>query len=193
MTAVPAAVPAAFHADWTRLWQMAQRVVVRTGAKTAHAFLNVGLRLEDPAAPPHDGEYTSSPANATMFAATGGDAVHFSVLHTPGTRDRGAIVMTAPMAYDQPNLVVGDGLAEFLALGCRTAYYGLDQLLYQRQRMINRLESAEPQHGTEEANLLQALVDEFGLAPWRNVGLRLAALDAKYRSTIHLHEHDRLR
>jgi hypothetical protein len=188
------AAPAAFHSDWTRLWKLAQRVGAATSTKPAFVFLDVGLRLEDPAAPARDGEYTASPANATMFASTGGDSVHFSVLHTPGTRDtRSPIVMTAPMSFDQPNLVVGDGLAEFLALGCRTAYYALDQLLYQRQRMVDRLEMAEAPRGTREAGLLRALVEEFVLVPWRNVGLRLATLDAKYRSTIHLRDHDRLR
>jgi hypothetical protein len=183
------AVPAAFHADWVRLWALAQRVAAPTGEEPDYVFLDIGLRLEDPAAPGRDGGYRSSPVNATMFASTGGDGVHFSVLHTAHAAG-GPVVMTAPAAFDGPNLVVGDGLPEFLALGCRTAYDGLDLLRYRRQHMIARLETAEPRRDTEEAGLLQLLIDEFDLRPWRNVEQRLDELDTRYGSQIQLDEHD---
>lgn len=50
--------------------------------------------------PGRNGGYRSSPSNTTIFASTGGDGVHFSVLHSG---DLGAVVMNAPMAFDRPN------------------------------------------------------------------------------------------
>ncbi|WP_426513410.1 Imm51 family immunity protein [Dactylosporangium sp. McL0621] len=97
-------VPAAFHADWVRLWQLEQRVELATEM----SFIDIGLGLVDPASTPQDGGYRASPVNATMFdgtgTGTGTDGVHFSDLHA-GSADNTAapVVMTVPMAFDSPN------------------------------------------------------------------------------------------
>jgi hypothetical protein len=70
----------------------------------------------DPTEPLDDGGYRLSSVNATMFARTGGDGVHFSLLSS------GAVVMTVPMAFEAPNHVIGADIREFLALVCRLRY-----------------------------------------------------------------------
>ncbi|GAB3841432.1 hypothetical protein ACFPIJ_43885 [Dactylosporangium cerinum] len=176
---------AAFRADWVRLWHLVQRVEAATG----DGFVDIGLRLVDPAEPPQDGGYRTSPANAIMFAGTGGDGVHFSVL-TPaaGSPAAAPVVMTAPMAFDSPNHIVAGDLMEFLALGCQTAYYNLDHLAYPwgRSAMMARLQTARLAPGTDGAHLLQPLIDEFDLRPWPDVERRLDELDAAYRGDIQL-------
>jgi hypothetical protein len=185
-------VPAAFHTDWIRLWHLAQRVEAETGEN----FLDVGLGLIDPTWDPRDGGYQTSPANSTMFAGTGGDGVHFSVVNA-ASGDSGAtpVVMTVPMAFDSPNHIVGANLCEFLALGCHIGYFDLEQLAYPwgRQGLIVRLQTAPQQPDTDAARLLQALIDEFDLQPWRDVQQRLSDLDAMYRGDIQLNDQDAAR
>jgi hypothetical protein len=175
----------AFHADWMRLWRLVQRVEAATGDH----FVDIGLRLEDPSEPPQDGGYRTSPLNGVVFASTGGDGVHFSGLTTAsGSLATGPVVMTAPMAFDSPNHVVGGDLIEFLALGCQTAYYNLDHLAYSwgRSAMTARLQNARLVPGTDGAHLLQALIDEFDLRPWPDVERRLDELDVACRGDIQL-------
>jgi hypothetical protein len=177
------AIPPAFHADWVRLWRLVRHVE----ASTAENFLDVGLGLVDPTVTPRTGDYASSPVNATMFAGTGGDGVHFSVLHVAsGNSATAPVVMTVPMAFGSPNHVVGGSLAEFLALGCHVGYFGLERLAYSwgRQGLIAQLQTVRLEPGTDGARLLRALIDEFDLRPWPDVELRLNELDATYRGNV---------
>lgn len=143
--------------DWARLWRLAD------------GLGDFGLFVADPAEP-RPGSYDDSPPDGRMFGSTGGDGVHFSVL--VGT---GAVVMTAPMAFDRPNLVLGAELREFLALGCHTGYFHLDRLAYGwgRAGMIAELSSAPPPDGPP----LRRLIAEFGLRPWVDVERRLDELN----------------
>jgi hypothetical protein len=174
------ASPMTFHAAWTRLWQLAQRLAAATGEEPASVLEPIGLFLEDPA---RQGawDYDATPANSATFASTGGDGVHFSALTTDGN-ETAPVVMTVPMAFDSPNHVLGSDLHEFLALGCRTGYFSLERLAYQwgRQQMIARLQANPEPDDAEQARLLQHLIDEFDLQPWPNVTQRLAELDAAH-------------
>jgi hypothetical protein len=162
------------NADWVRLWHLVNKVEAATGR---YYIDEVGLSVVDPTEPPGDGGYRVSPVNATMFARTGGDGVHFSLLPSD------AVVMTVPMAFEAPNHVVGADIREFLGLGCRLGYYSLDSLGYSwgRPRLIPQLH-----RGGGPAELLQPLIDEFGLTPWPDVERRLDELAATYAGTIAL-------
>lgn len=175
-------------ADWLHLWRLAQRLSARAGEDPAYTFMAVGLGLEDPGTA-RAWEYDTTPLNCLTFASTGGDGVHFSIITGDGTNiAAGAVVMTAPMAFDSPNHILGGSLREFLALGSCTGYFSLDSLAYSwgRQEAIAELQAAVlPDFGPEGA-LLRRLTDEFGLQPWSDVARRLDELDTMYQPKLRL-------
>jgi hypothetical protein len=187
---------AALDADWPRLWALAERLAGRAGDPD-DVFFPLGLRLHGP-----DGDrwdYDATPVNSTTFASTGGDGVHLGLLHDATAASSTApVVMTVPMQFDAPNRVVGASLREFLALGCRTGYFHLEQLAYPRDRQdaLSRLGTGhwdagwEGWDGLEPAiapvGLLAALTQEFDLAPWANAEQRLAELQARYLPVVQL-------
>lgn len=127
-----------------------------------------GLRLYDHLS---ESGYDSTPRGHLAFASTGGDGVHFSF-----PRDQpGPVVMTVPMMFDRPNIVVGSDLADFLSLGCVFGYFGLEQLAYDMDRATNDIEAAGGQ-----CPCLYRLSRHFNLRPWRAVRDRLDALKLTY-------------
>jgi hypothetical protein len=181
--------PKAFVAEWTRLWQLANRVAAATKREPGSVFEPVGLFLEDPA---RTGawDYDATPVNATTFASTGGDGVHFSVLRGPDGDGATPVVMTVPMAFDNPNHVLAGSLREFLALGSRAGYFCLERLAYGwgRQETITDLEAGRPPDDAVQASLLRHVAEEFDLRPWRHVELRLGELEAVHRPRLQLRQ-----
>lgn len=177
--------PTTFLDEWIRLWQLAQRVAVAAEEEPGYVFEPVGLFLEDPSQA-RAWEYDATPVNATTFASTGGDGVHFSVVDAADRDDAAAVVMTVPMAFDNPNHILAGSLREFLALGSWAGYFCLERLAYGwgRQETITRLEAGRPPEDAGEALLLTHLVEEFDVRPWRNVERRLGELDAMHRSRL---------
>ncbi|WP_461121173.1 hypothetical protein [Saccharothrix stipae] len=168
--------------SWTRLYELAHRLPPGVEDSAEAVFLPIGLRLDDPARQVVVSDYAATPAGAVPFASTGGDGVHFSIVPVA---DAWPVVMTVPMAFTNPNHVVGGDVREFLALGCRTGYFNLDRLAYSwgRAELINALQTTtEPAPDPDERRLLTALVAEFGLEPWHDVEARLAELQAAYHS-----------
>jgi hypothetical protein len=190
---------AALDADWPRLWALAERLAERAGGDPADVFFPLGLRLHGP-----DGDrwdYHATPVTSTTVASTGGDGVHFGLLHgSTAASSTAPVAMTVPMQLDAPNHVVGASLREFLALGCRTGYFQLEQLAsrWGRLEVVSRLEAGhgdagwEGWDGLEEAiapvELLAALTQEFDLAPWAHVEQRLAELQARYLPMVQLRQ-----
>ncbi|MDR2985442.1 MAG: hypothetical protein LBV34_11440 [Nocardiopsaceae bacterium] len=163
-----------FATDWTRLWQLAERVAVTRHEQPDYVFLPIGLRLGDPVRA-HAWDYSATPVNVTTFASTGGDGVHFSVINASGQSGPTPIVMTVPMAFNDPNHIVGADLRDFLALGCRTGYSCLEDLAYRalRDEVIERLRSARLPDDPEQTILLRSLSAEFGLGrrSFRGIGV----------------------
>ncbi|SBT40876.1 hypothetical protein [Micromonospora auratinigra] len=182
--------PTAFLAEWTRLWEVAQRVAVATEGEPGYAFEPVGLLLEDPARA-RAWEYDATPVNVTTFASTGGDGVHFSVVDVADHDGATPVVMTVPMAFDNPNHILAESLGEFLALGSRAGYFCLERLAYGwgRQETITRLQAGRPPDDAGEALLLRHLAEEFDIRPWRTVERRLGELDATHRAHVQM-RHD---
>lgn len=123
--------------------------------------------------------YDATLEGALMFAATGGDGVHFSFLPHGQVPDRWPVVMTVPMQFDAPNLVVGETLADFLALGLRSGYFVLEQLAYDRAGTVAWLDevSARTAESTM-APVLGAIAQLFDLVPWTDHAGRLDRLQA---------------
>jgi hypothetical protein len=187
-------VAADFRRDWHRLWRVAEQVAAAAGAEPSSAFEDVGLFLERPNGDDRAGGYSSSPANATTFASTGGDGVHFGVLHTKlEVAAPSPVVMTVPMQFDDPNHIVGASLPEFLALGCVVGYHVLEQLAYDggRRDLLSRLQSQRTYSSPEEEVVLSALTEEFQLRPWPDVESRLRELAAQFGDDIVLEDGER--
>jgi hypothetical protein len=64
-------------------------------------------------------KYDSSPINTEIFATTGGDGVHYSILEI--SEKIQPIVMTVPMNFGDSikdyNWIIGENLNEFLSIG----------------------------------------------------------------------------
>jgi hypothetical protein len=173
--------------DWGRLWQLAERLAAGTGFSAAGALESIGLILMEPSdlAPTYG--YECSPVGSAVFATTGGDGVHFSLLPLPAL-GLAPVVMTVPMEFDRPNIVVGGDLREFLALGCTTGYVILEQLAYAdgRAEMISTLQHHQPPPDPLDPALRAPLIEEFDLQPWPDVEGRLADLDRRVGPYIRL-------
>jgi hypothetical protein len=96
--------------------------------------------------------------------------------------------MTVPMEFDKPNIAVGGNLREFLALGCATGYFILEQLAYAdgRADMISTLQHGQAPPDLVQPALLAPLIEEFGLQPWPDIEGRLAELDRQVGPYIRL-------
>ena len=131
--------------------------------------------------------YESTPINSATFASTGGDGVHFGFLFG-GEFDvvEAPIVMTVPMNFDLPNVIVGSNLEEFLSLGCRTGYFSLEQIVYDPNDTILELQTGEyyPDMTGEEIRLLGLISDEFGSKPWQDPEERLRQLRSAYHALL---------
>lgn len=153
------------------------------GSEWNDHFDPIGLILQ---LPPRREEYWCTPKNSTCFARTGGDGTHFSILHLPGTTlDSAPVVMTVPMS-DNPNVVVGENVLEFLALGCRRGYFSLEQLVFDHESAVLAYSSEEfdPESSQQEQAMLKLIAKEFGLHPWQRLRARFAELQLRYRGVI---------
>lgn len=122
-----------------------------------------------PVFPPERLEYRTTPRNSLTFASTGGDGVHFGVL--VDSPDVAPIVMTVPMMFDRPNVIVGGSFHEFLRLGARCDYFCLEELAYHPERAAGLLSSES------ESEELATFVAHFRLRPLEHAVERLAELE----------------
>ncbi len=126
---------------------------------------SIGLLFHD--FPP----YPDTPPQAHPILWCGVDGVHYSAL-SAGSVSGYIMVMTVPPSMGV-NLVVGESLMEFLALGCRSHFTGLAILV---EDMSAELESEED----ESADVMGALRSHFALSPWPDVAARLSELEVRY-------------
>ena len=123
---------ASITVTFDHLWQFAQKEAAQLSALPESVFHSIGLRLE---LPTKAWKYYCTPRNAKTFASTGCDGVHYSFLDPEllsySQQNRPVVmpvVMTVPMSFDNPNIVVAETLYEFLCLGCRSGYFALETL-----------------------------------------------------------------
>lgn len=144
------------------------------------AFGNVGLALTPN---PPDFRYNATPLNSLTFAHTGGDGVHYGLLCLPD-EDPSAwpVVMTAPTNFDNPRVVVGATLHEFLCLGYHVGWFPIEQIRYIGGEGawgdMQRLQNGDPdwQLSDKQTRALNAVKKRFALSPWPNVKRRLYEL-----------------
>ncbi len=125
--------------------------------------------------------YDATPACCRTFAWTGGDGVHFSLaeLGEIGT----PVIMTVPMNFDAPNMVVGKDLHDFLALGLRTGYCMLEQLVYDQNTALFGITNGRDIERPARA-ALEEIRETFSLVPWSNLRTRLDALQVEHAKAL---------
>lgn len=157
----------------SRLWALADRVAAERNTEAGEVFGAVGLylapRLETT-------DYEATPKNARTFAWTGVDGIHFSLLFVDGrVQDTSPVVMTVPGMFGSENLVVGQDLGDFLALGAM-AGFDLEGLVDEDDKpTIERIESSR-----ERDPLLATLARELALSPWRDIRRHLEELKTRF-------------
>ncbi len=162
------------------LWQFAKDVAAQNACSDADALGDVGLILQ---CPPVKWDYDATPVNSVTIATTGGDGVHFGLLDPAEPPDGcSPVVMTVPMAYGMfgsQNVILGRNLLDFLALGCVSGFFALEQLAYEREDTIAALEGGDPSvFGISDSaeKWLVGLREHLSLTPWLEVDNRLAML-----------------
>ncbi|MBD3663362.1 hypothetical protein [Sulfitobacter aestuariivivens] len=145
----------------------------------ADEFLGLFLTLDG-----NPSGYDATPRCCRTFGSTGGNGVHFSLadLGDVGT----PVVMTVPMHFDAPNLLIGNDFRDFLSIGLRAGYFGLEQLVYDRPTAIAQLEGGVQLEKPAEA-ALRDMKDAFDLTPSDNIQAHLEALKRRYGAALTAH------
>ena len=178
------------HPEFIRLFRLSEELQ----SQIPLGLEEVGLRLEDPEKEIDDTwTYDCDPENKITFADTGVDGDHYSfVLLDEIPFEDSPIVMTSPTnfgeTYFDDNLIVGENLSEFLALGCSLGYFNLPDLL--GEAGIERIESFawdpdyihldDPQDNESFKLLLDHIRSEFSISPWIEYRERLATLQRMF-------------
>lgn len=117
------------------------------------------------------GEWTDCPPRPGVEVARDGTDHEFCLL------DNGAVVLYSPLA-DEPYLVVGQDLREFLALLLDTNGSGIGALGDDREEGLGYLTEPEEadESSIEETRAMQRLTEVFSLEPWADHDARLREL-----------------
>jgi hypothetical protein len=173
-----------------QLWAIANRESQRIGETPDDIFLPVGLRLEIPVKP---WEYYCTPTNVRTFASTGCDGVHYSFLELSSSSEL-PIVMTVPANYGNPNpnVIISENLYEFLCLGSKASYIGLEELSYENGELsfLKSVDYAEFL-SNEQIDFLDILISEFSLHPWSVLEERISCLQSKYLDLLQLRDQEK--
>lgn len=172
-----------------KLRKLAKQESRNTGCHSDQAFDDIGLNLLEPAG---QFGYDATPLHTSTFACTGGDGVHFSLVHIDGmVTDDSPVIMTVPDGFEHRNIVVGSNLIEFLCLGCEIGYFPLEQLAFQFTETVEWLKNPSLWHAAagyapddsrllDEVRLLAVMRREFSLRPWQKIEERLFQLQIEY-------------
>jgi hypothetical protein len=164
------------HADLDRLHDLAAEIA-EAGDDATSVFGDIGLFLA-----PSLGRatYDTTPMNSSTFASTGGDGVHFGLLHVEGkVVDTSPVVMTVPMCFGRPNAIVGETLREFLSLGALVGFWYLEHYVYSEAEFFAKCGAPETMD-----DLADLIVADFDLVPWPDVRGHMTELQALYASAI---------
>lgn len=166
------------------LWKLAEARAKTSGSPPEAALERAGLLLHRDLA---HGGYDSTPRNSVAFAGTGGDGVHFSFVLRDGLAlEDSPIVMTVPMHFDHENLVVGEDLRDFLAVGCCLSFFVLEQLTYDRAAFLAAYVAGSDgyQPDDEQRALLARIQLAFGVRPPADLGAHLDALHERFAAWL---------
>jgi hypothetical protein len=102
-----------------------------------------------------------------MFAHTGGDGVHFSLLERQGTvQDDSPVVVTQPAEMGQ-SCIVGENLRDFLCFGASRGFRPFETIGPEWSPTTSWRKSWTPDEGSQQ--LLDFLKERFELKPWEEI------------------------
>lgn len=132
-------------------------------------------------------KYNSSPLNTLTFAGTGGDGVHYGIL--PIDESIQPVIMTVPMNFgytpEAYNWILGENLDEFLALGYYSGWFFLEQLCYQKERILNyySTNNFEVDDQSGEIHFITRLREVLG---YQHQPLRIERIEELHKKYFHL-------
>jgi hypothetical protein len=155
--------------------------------------------------PPEHGGYHCTPTNTIAFAGTGGEGVHFSFLVEDGrVTEKSPIVITVPMDFGHPNHIGGESLFDFLCLGYYRGFFSMETVSSDRffeayssgKWPLSDVEGRPPHwdysvgYGVNERNrqLLDFLIAELGLSPWKDLKRKFHRLQKRYMPLLKIPE-----
>lgn len=129
--------------------------------------------------------YYCTPTNTRIFATTGGDGVHYSLLElSPNIQP---VIMTVPMndgdSMEYSNWVIAENLEEFLSLGYYNGWFPIEQLCYDNNWAIDfyAQENLEEEYqNSEEIQFVKKLRTQLGYSHIPLNNKRLLELKEKY-------------
>ncbi|HEX3147335.1 MAG TPA: hypothetical protein VHR66_04585 [Gemmataceae bacterium] len=155
-----------------------------------HEYLDVGLGaiglfLHDS---PRKAGYRQTPLNSITFASIGVDGIHFgSITDGNNVAPESPIVLTIPMAFAHPNVIVGESLYDFLCFGCRHGYSDLGNLHLNLEATLDHYTNPPTDFYDDRApGILQLLSDQLSLRPWRDVREHFADLQSRFLLTLRM-------
>jgi hypothetical protein len=166
------------------LWAFAEERAEASGCAPDAALERAGLLLHRDLA---HGGYDSTPRNSIAFAGTGGDGVHFSfALHDDRALEDSPIVMTVPMSFGHENLIVGENLRDFLAVGSGLSFFVLEQVTYDRPGFLDSYAGGSKRYQPDDKAraLLARLALAFGVRPPVDLGTHLDSLHTRFSSWL---------
>ncbi len=143
----------------------------------------------------NEGRYDHcTPINCRVFASTGGDGTHFSLMIQNGEISQDSpVVMTVPCNSGE-SLIVGENLHDFLCLGLRLGYFGLDNFSLKIDVALDSYTDPDWQPRTEydaidvsehHQRMLDYLGTRLNLQPWTD-RQRFERLQERYKSELRL-------
>jgi hypothetical protein len=166
------------HPLLTRLTELSEEATrdLCPGKDWQYVFDPIGLLFEDSI---RKSSCWCDPENSVEFMSTGGDGHHFCFLVVGNTvSEASPILLCRPDFLDEPTVVVGENLYDFLCFGMHCGYFNvLGVLDYPDERIGNWYgeDVDEPQRV-----LLQFLREKLGLKPWTNRSRRFRELQDRY-------------
>lgn len=128
--------------------------------------------------------YDSTPTNVKVFATTGGDGVHYSLLEISDTIQ--PVVMTVPANFGDTtahyNIILGENLNEFLSLGYYNGWFPLEQLSYNKQEAIDFYATENIEEESGNTLFIKALRETLG---YSHIPLNLERIDELQRLYFH--------
>lgn len=129
--------------------------------------------------------YGPTPTNTEVFARTGGDGVHYSILEL--SEHIQPVIMTVPMNFGNTmksyNWVIGENLDEFLSIGYYNGWFPIEELCYNNDWVINfysKENMGEDFRRVPDIQFIKKLREKLG---YRHIPLnneRLNELETKY-------------
>ncbi len=129
--------------------------------------------------------YNSSPINTEIFASTGGDGVHYSILEI--SENIQPVIITVPMNFGNSindyNWIIGENLNEFLSIGFYNGWFPIEQLCYDNSWVINfyAQENMDDDYQKDaDIQFVKKLRTKFGYSHVPLSNKRLKELNNKY-------------